>query len=189
MEIEKNRRIHLIRDVDQASVNAVIKSILEIEEKDLLFSNEAEDNGMVYNPRPIRLFIDSYGGSCYQGRGLADVIQLCSTPVHTICSGVAMSMGLYIFLAGHRRFSYPRARFMFHQVSSGTEGKVQDMLEDLGESEFVQADMIDWVSRRTRISKSTLRKNQELKRDWYIGADEALKLGICHEILTSNPVN
>ena len=80
-------------------------SILEINEDDL----EKEGIYKDWERTPIKLFINSYGGSVYDGLALIDVIKNSKTLVHTICVGSCMSMALWIWLSGIKRLVGERA--------------------------------------------------------------------------------
>lgn len=177
------RRFHLHDQVSQFTMGALVKSILEVEEGDLRLREEVERFGGTYEPEPIRLFIDSYGGECYAGSGLVDVMMNLSTPVNTIVTGCAMSMGVIIALAGHQRFCYPGSTFMIHQVSSYAEGKLAGLKEDLEEATRLNEKNSHFIISRTKIKKSRMEKNYRQHEDWYICADEALRLGMVHQII------
>jgi ATP-dependent Clp protease protease subunit len=78
-------------DIETEIVNDIIHSIYEINEEDI--KKQTAD--------PIKLIINSAGGEIYSGLALIDVINTSLTPIHTICHGSAMSMGLIVFVAGH----------------------------------------------------------------------------------------
>ena len=67
---------------------------------------------------PIRLYIDSAGGSLTDTFTIIDAIALSKTPVYTICIGTAYSGGFFCFIAGHKRFAYPNASFLYHEGST-----------------------------------------------------------------------
>lgn len=80
--------------------------------------------------RPIRLYVNSPGGSVDDGLAIYDAMQFISSPVHTVAMGIAASMGSLLLAAGAKgeRAALPNARVMIHQplggamqVSLGTE--------------------------------------------------------------------
>lgn len=71
---------------------------------------------------PIKIYIDSCGGSLTDTLTIIDAIKLSKTPVWTICLGTAYSGGFFIVCSGHKRFAYPHASFLFHEGSTGTSG-------------------------------------------------------------------
>lgn len=183
LPIPKDRQLHLAQQVDQASINAISKAILEINEDDGYISKLAEINGFTYNPKPIELYIDSYGGYAYQCLGLIGVIQKSKAPVHTIVTGCAMSCGFLISVSGHKRISYDHSTFMYHQVSSGAIGKLKDMEEDIIETKRLQKFVEEHTLTTTKLTPKDLEKCYIEKRDWYFTAKQALKYGIIDQIV------
>ena len=72
---------------------------------------------------------------------------------------------------------------LYHQVSSGFIGKVQDMEEKLKETKRLQKMIEDITLEKTNISKKKLNDILKNKIDWYMSAEEALKLGVVDEII------
>ena len=72
--------------------------------------------------KPIKIYIDSCGGSLTDTLTIIDSIKLSKTPIYTICVGTAYSGGFFVFISGHKRIAYPHASFLFHEGSTGTSG-------------------------------------------------------------------
>lgn len=88
------------------------------------FWNDYDDkhNIPIEERKPIKLYIDSGGGSLSDTFTIIDSIKLSKTPVWTICTGIAYSGGFFTFINGHKRFAYPRASFLFHEGSTSNGG-------------------------------------------------------------------
>ena len=125
----KSRNLYLPEQVNQESMNKLTKAIIEINESDEYLRQLYSLHGIELTPAPIKIYIDSYGGAVYQCFGLLGVIERSQTPVHTIVTGCAMSCGFMILISGHKRFGYDMSTPLYHQVSTGFRGKVQDMEE------------------------------------------------------------
>lgn len=111
---ERHKRDLLLSDrISQGTVKDIIKDIFEINFDD----DEKEEIYKDWERKPIQLFINSYGGSVYDGLALIDVIKRSKTPVHTVCIGSCMSMALWVWLSGAKRFVGESATLMFHDVS------------------------------------------------------------------------
>ena len=95
---------------------------------------EKEQDYKDWERKPIKLFINSFGGSCYDGLALVDVIKQSKTPVHTISIGSSMSMGLWIYLAGHKRYIGENATLMFHDVTTWVWDKTETLKQELNQS-------------------------------------------------------
>ena len=130
--------------------------------------------------QPIKIYIDSNGGSLVDTFTMIDSISMSKTPVYTICTGSAYSGGFFIFLAGHKRFAYELSSFLFHEGSTGTSGDAGKFrnFADFYKKELDKLKSI--VLKYTKISDEEYEKH--IKDDWWFTADEALKYGICDEI-------
>ena len=164
-------------------MNKLTKSILEINDDDDYLVKLYGIHDIEYKPPPIKLYIDSYGGAVYQCFGLLGVMEKSATPIHTIVTGAAMSCGFMILISGHKRFGYPHSTPLYHQVSSGFWGKVQDLEEKLKETKRLQKKIEEMTLNRTSISSKKLKDILKTKQDWYMSAEEALALGVIDEIL------
>jgi len=183
LPLPKARNLYLAKQVDQASMNALTKGILEINDDDEYLKKLYAVHDLEYNPKPIKIYIDSYGGAVYQCFGLLGVIEKSGTPVHTIVTGAAMSCGFMILISGHHRMGYPLSTPLYHQVSSGFWGKVQDIEEKLEETKRLQKKIEEITISKTQISKKKLTDILKKKTDWYMTAEEALGLGVIDEIV------
>ena len=137
-------------------MNDLTKSIIDINENDAYLKDLYCVYNLDYNPKPIKIYIDSYGGMVYQCFGLIGVMERSDTPIHTIVTGAAMSCGFLILINGHSRFAYQHATPLYHQVSTGFYGKVKDMEEKLEETKRLQGKIEEMTVRLTKISKKKL---------------------------------
>ena len=179
----KTRNLYLPEQVNQESMNKLTKSIIEINEDDEYLAKLYGIHDIQYTPKPIKIYIDSYGGAVYQCFGLLGVMDKSITPIHTIVTGAAMSCGFMILISGHKRFGYIHSTPLYHQVSSGFRGKIKDLEEHLDESKRLQKKIEDLTLERTSISKKKLADILKNKVDWYMSAEEALSLGVIDGIL------
>lgn len=174
------RHIILSGEINSDSAKGIIEAIYKInwddEQKEREYTN--------FKRKPIKLVISSYGGVVYDGLAIIGAIETSKTPVHTICLGCAHSMALYVFLAGHERLAHRAATFAYHQMSAFVWDKLQKIREDIEEYERLEAMLDEMVISKTSITKEYLDKVKESKQDWYIPADQALKLGIVHKIIS-----
>jgi ATP-dependent Clp protease protease subunit len=183
VRLPKDRIIHLAAQVDQSTMNHVASKIIEINKDDRDLEKLFEISGQKYDRLPIELYIDSYGGYVYQCFGLLGVMERSTTPVHTIVTGAAMSCGFMILISGHKRFALKYATPMYHQVSTWKSGTVQEVKEDMVETERLQSIVEEITIRKTTISQERLKEVREKKLDWYMSPDEALRLKVVDEIM------
>lgn len=132
--------------------------------------------------KPIKLFINSNGGSAIGCLEIIDAINLSKTPVYTINIGLAASAGLDVFITGKKRFCYPNATFLFHEGSTS--------LSSIDAGKF--RNYSDWYDRLLKRTKDNLIKNTKVtpelykekqNDDWWFFAEEAIEYGFCDEVL------
>ena len=118
----EDRIIFLGEEVTEMTANVVVAQLLHL-------ANENPD-------KDIQLYINSPGGSVYDGLAIYDTMQYIAPDVQTIGIGLQASMGAFLLSSGAKgkRFVLPNARVMIHQPSSGTRGKVTDQEISLRES-------------------------------------------------------
>jgi ATP-dependent Clp protease protease subunit len=168
----KERVIFFHGEVEDNMCNVLVAQLLFLE------AENAE--------QPISMYVNSPGGSVYAGLAVYDVMQYIKCPVHTYVTGMAASMGSFIAQAGApgHRYVMPRAITMIHQPSSGTRGKVSDMVIDLEESLRIKKEMTELYV--THNSKGTTyeRFAELMDRDRWLTAPMAVELGLADSVVT-----
>jgi len=183
LPLPMKRDLFFTKQVDQASIGELTQRVIEINKDDDHLKKVYSIYNLNYEPDPIKIYIDSYGGYVYQCFGLLSVIERSQTPVHTIVTGCAMSCGFMMLICGHKRFAHRLSTPLYHQVSSGAFGTLKEMEEKIEETKRLQAQLEDIVKEKTSISKKKLKEIFDNKKDWYMTAEEALELGVIDEIL------
>jgi ATP-dependent Clp protease protease subunit len=165
----KDRIIMLGDEVNEQTANVVMAQMLFLEKED----PEAD----------IHFYINSPGGSVYDGLAIYDVMQFVSCPVATTCFGKAASMGAVLLAGGEKgkRRILPNSRVMIHQVSSGFRGTTADINVQAKETNFLMDKLMEILSNHT--GKTTEQVRIDCDRDYWMSAEEALEYGIIDEIL------
>jgi ATP-dependent Clp protease protease subunit len=167
----KNRAVYLWGPVEDKSAKDVVNKLLLL---------EADQPGV-----PIKFYINSPGGVVTSGMVMYDVIKMISSPVHTICMGLAASMGSILLAAGEKghRYIFPHGEVMIHQPSLG--GYFQGVSADL-EIHARQIQKTKELGAKI-LSEATQqsyeRVLEDLERDYWMNAEEALAYGIADKIL------
>lgn len=142
---------------------------------------DEDHNIPITDRKPIRIYIDSPGGSLTDTLTVIDAIKLSKTPVYTICVGCAYSGGFFIFISGHKRYCYPNSTFLYHEGSTangGDAGKFRNFAEFYDK----QLEILKQITVfNTNIDEELYEKHR--RDDWWMLASEALDLGVCDEIL------
>ena len=165
----KERVVFLGDQVTSDTANIVIARLLHLAYED--------------SKKDIKLYINSPGGSVYDGLAIIDTMNYIEPDVQTIGIGLQASMGAMLLSAGAKgkRFCLPNARIMIHQPSSGTEGKITDQEIALKEGIYLKKVLIDIMAKNTGKDVKTIEKDMD--RDNWMSAEEAQKYGIIDEVI------
>lgn len=150
---------------------------------DILDYNRQDKGKPVEEREPIKLFINSPGGSVSEGFALVSAIELSKTPVYTVNVGEWSSMAFLIGITGHRRFSFPNMQFLMHDGSTiayGSANKAQDKMkfEERFEQEVVKAHVLKY-SNMKEIDYDAL-----ARVEYYLLPEDAKERGFIDEIIT-----
>jgi ATP-dependent Clp protease protease subunit len=132
--------------------------------------------------KPIEFYLNSPGGSVYSGLALYDYLLSCKAPIVTIGTGIVASMGVLILLAGQRRMATKNTRFMTHQVSSESKGRVSDIGIDYNETKKLEKICNEIINRRTNQSIKSIEKDIKIG-DKYMDVTEAMKKNYIHQVI------
>ena len=165
----KERVIFMGDEVTPQTANIVIAQLLH-----LAYEDPKKD---------IKLYINSPGGSVYDGLAIIDTMNYIEPDVQTIGIGLQASMGALLLASGAKgkRYALPNARIMIHQPSSGTKGKITDQEIALKEGIYLKKLTIDIMSKNTGKDIKTVEKDMD--RDNWMSAEEAQKYGIIDEVI------
>lgn len=164
----KDRIIFLSGPIGDAMANTVVAQLLFLE-----MDNPNAD---------ISLYINSPGGSVTAGMAIFDTMQYIKAPVRTVCIGMAASMGAFLLMAGEKgkRMALPNSEVMIHQPSGGAEGQATDVTIRAEWLLKTKKKMTGMMAEMTGQSKERIAN--DIERDYFMSAEEALKYGIIDEI-------
>ena len=134
------------------------------------------------NPKPIRLFIHSYGGDIEQALFFCDLVKASKIPIITIGMGVAMSAGFLIFLSGKKRYAFEHTSMLVHSGSAAFQGTAEQIEEAQKNYKKQIGQMKSYILANTNIDEKTFNKNRN--KDWYLSSDDLLKYRIIDEVIT-----
>ena len=133
----------------------------------------------------IKLYINSPGGVVTSGMVLYDTIKLISSPVSTICMGLAASMGSILLSVGTKgkRYIYPHGEVMIHQPSIGgyfqaTQADIEIQAEQIRKTKEIGAKIL-----AENCGKTMEQIFKDFDRDYWMNADEAKAYGIVDHVL------
>ena len=169
----KERIIFLGEDVNHHTANIIVAQLLH-----LAYENPDED---------IKFYINSPGGSVYDGLAIYDTMNYIKPDIQTIGIGLQASMGAFLLSSGTKgkRFVLPSSRIMIHQPSSGTRGKITDQEIDLRESIFLKNELNRILAKNTGQKLTKIEK--DVDRDYWMSAQEAVAYGLVDQVLKKSP--
>jgi ATP-dependent Clp protease protease subunit len=168
----EKRAVYLWGVVDDKSAKDIVTKLLLL---------DADKPG-----EEIKFYINSPGGVVTSGMVMYDTMQMISSPVSTICMGLAASMGSILLSGGEKgkRYIFPHGEVMIHQPSLG--GYIQGVSADLE----IQAEQ---TKRVKEIGATILAKNcgktveqimKDFNRDYWMNAEAAIKYGIADKLVS-----
>lgn len=170
-ELLSRREIFLTEEVNAETSNELIKQLMYL---------ERQDSG-----KEITLYINSPGGEVISGLAVYDLISLMKSPVRTVCTGTAASMGAILFLAGKKREMLPHTRLMIHDPSFGGGSiggkKSHELRHELEKLDEVRAALAKIIAEKTG------RPLEEIydvtSDDTFYSVEEAITFGLATGIM------
>jgi len=171
----RERIVFLGEPVTSDSANRIVAQLLFL---------EADDP-----EKDIFLYINSPGGSVYDGLGIFDTMQHVKPDVHTVCVGLAASMGAFLLCAGAKgkRSSLLHSRIMIHQPLGGAKGQASDIRIQADEILFIKDKLNKELSDRTGQPIERIREDTD--RDFYMSPSEAVEYGIIDTVFNKRPIS
>lgn len=168
----KERIVFLGSDVNTQVANRICAQLL-------LLSAEDPD-------RDIYLYINSPGGSVYDGMAIYDTMQFIQNDVATIALGMAASMGQMLLCAGAKgkRSALPHARIMMHQASGGIGGTAADIAIQAEQMIYTKKLMIDLIAKHTGQPVEQIEADSD--RDRWFTAEQAKEYGFIDNVITAS---
>jgi len=134
--------------------------------------------------KDISIYINSPGGSVYDGLGIYDVMQLVKPPIATVNTGMAASMAYVLMVAGQKgkRMTLPHARFMQHQPMGGAGGQASDIEIMNTQIQALKKELYEIIALHTGQKYDKI--YADCDRDYFMVGQEAVNYGCCDGILS-----
>ncbi len=169
----RERVIFLGQPIDDQVANLVVAQLLHLESDD--------------PDKDVNLYINSPGGSIYAGLAIYDTMQFIKPDVGTTCVGVAMSMGSMLLAGGAKgkRVVLPNSRVLIHQPTAGFEGQSTDIEIHAREVLNLRQRVDEIYAKHT--GQPLQQVHDDMERDRFFKAHEAVEYGIADRVLESRP--
>ena len=165
----ETRKVFLWGPVHDGSAEKIVNKLLFL---------EAEDPG-----KEITFYINSPGGVVTSGMVIMDTMKMISSPVSTVCMGLAASMGSLLLSAGEKgkRLIYPHGRVMIHQPSiGGIYGQATDI--EITTKEILKTKELSAKILADNCGLKVDKVMKDFDRDFWMNADESMEYGIVDAI-------
>jgi ATP-dependent Clp protease protease subunit len=165
----KDRIIFLGEQVDEHTANLIVAQLLFLAGED---------------PKAdISFYINSPGGSVYDGLAIYDTMNFIKPDVATYGVGLQASMGAFLLSSGAKgkRYMLPNAKTMIHQPSSGTKGMITDMEISLKEGLAIKERLAQILADNT--GQKLSRVKEDMERDYWLSAEQAREYGLIDEVI------
>ena len=169
-------RIYYYSGVTRDSAVELNHKIGELESKHLTASYALE-----IDIPPIRLFINSGGGSITAGISSMDTILRCKAPVHTYVDGFCASAATFLSVVGSRRFMSRNSYILSHQLSTQFWGQYQEFEDEKKNLDLMMITIKNVYKKYTKVPLKEL--NTILKHDLLWDAEKCLEYGLIDEII------
>jgi ATP-dependent Clp protease protease subunit len=167
----RERIVFLGTEVEEQSANLIIAQLVFL---------EAEDPDA-----PIRLYVNSPGGSAYAGMAIYDAMQYVKPDVETYCVGIAMSAGALILAGGApgKRYVLPNSKVMIHQGSGGFRGTPADIQIAAKEILALTRRYAELIAKHA--SRDVDEVMRDIDRDRFLEPADAVEYGLADKVLVT----
>lgn len=165
----EERKVFLWGEVNDKSAKDITNRLLYL---------EATDPG-----KEIKFYINSPGGVITSGMVIYDTMQMISSPVSTICMGMAASMGSILLSGGAKgkRYIFPHGEVMIHQPSGGGQGTSADL--EIMALQILKAKQLGAQILADNCGQTYEKVMEDFDRDYWMDADASIKYGIVDDVL------
>lgn len=164
----KERIIFIDKEINSKTASDIVAKLLYLD-------SESNDDIVIY--------INSPGGEISSGFMIYDTIKFIKSDVQTISLGTSASMAAILLLSGTKgkRKILPNSNVMLHDLSGGAKGKFSDIMVEVKEMQKVHQKIFDIIKQNTNLDEKQI--NENLKNDFWLNSEEALKYGIVDTII------
>lgn len=168
----EERKIYIWGAVHDESARKVVDRLLYLNSVD--------------SEKPITFYINSPGGVITSGMAIIDTMQLIPNPVHTVCMGLAASMGAMMLVMGEKghRYAWPHARIMIHQplISGKITAPALDLKIHAQEIRKTRDELNRLIAEASGKSLEEIEKDTD--RDHFFTSNEAKDYGLIDHVVT-----
>ena len=162
----KERIIMLVGEFNQELARSVVAQLLFLESK-------SHDE--------IQIYINSPCGVIDDGLAIFDTMKTIQSPVHTIVTGLAASMGAFLASMGDKRSALPNARIMIHQPLGGARGQASDIQIAAQQIQHLKIKLAKYIAYKA--NKNWEEVLADMDRDNWMTAQESQVYGLIDTVI------
>tara|TARA_R100000458_G_C8252003_1_gene228789 strand:+ start:167 stop:847 length:681 start_codon:yes stop_codon:yes gene_type:complete len=176
-------------DIDQDRCSDAIYSMLCLKEAGAYYIEDPKDpeGPPIKTYAPFDFYISTWGGSALDMFAVYDVMHKIKRDcdISTYGIGKVMSAGTILLAAGTKgkRKVGANCRLMIHGVTSGQQGSLHDLENEMNEAKWTQKQYVKVLSKESNMSQKQIKDLLNKKINIYFDAEQALKYGIADEII------
>ena len=172
----QDNKIYFYAGVNRDACSELNKKISELETKAITLSNNLD-----VDAPPIKIFINSGGGSIVSGVSSMDTILRCKVPVWTYVDGFAASAATFMSVVGSHRFMSRNSYMLVHQLSTSFWGTYANFEDEKQNVDLMMKSIKSVYEEYTKIPMKKL--DEILKHDLMWDAKTCLEYGMIDEII------
>lgn len=164
------RKVFLTGDIDSDMANSFLSQLLYLESE---------------SSEPVTIYINSHGGEVNAGLMIYDAIQGSKLEINMICTGIAASMAAILLAGGRKgkRYILKHSKVMIHEplIAHGVGGSATS-IKNISDSILETREIVNTIL--AEHTGQTLEEvNKATSFDNFMNAEEAVKFGICDEVI------
>lgn len=128
--------------------------------------------------KEIKLYINSAGGSVYDGMALISVLRECGDKITGYVEGIAASMAFILSQVLKACYISKYGRVMSHRARGGCWGNADEMRACADEIESCEKELVKVVSAKTGLNEADTRAKYFGNTDRWINAEQAVREGL-----------
>ena len=169
-------KIYYYAGVNRESAVELNKKVSELESKSLTMSKTLD-----IDAPPIKVLINSGGGSITAGISSMDTILRCKVPVETYVDGFCASAATFLSVVGDHRYMSRNSYMLIHQLSTGFWGKYSEFEDEKQNLDLMMTTIKNVYKKYTEVPMEKI--DEILKHDLMWDAETCKTLGLVDEII------
>jgi len=165
----RHRRIFLHGDIDEDTIDKLVKGIFILESND--------------SSKPIEIVMSSFGGDEYAMFAAYDVVKNSQCHITTIAIGKIMSAAPLIFAAGDERVAYENTIFMIHESYLEIDDRQRGAKGYIKHLDDLENRWCELMAEHSKLTPKQWKQKCDAKTDVYFSAEQAMKYGIVDRIV------